>query len=39
MLQMRLDYPLTDRRPVAPVREVVRACATDPPYVTATASP
>jgi hypothetical protein len=39
MLQMRLDYPLADRRPVTPVREEVRACATDPPYVTATASP
>jgi hypothetical protein len=39
MPQVRLDYPLTDRRPVAPAREEVRACATDPPYVTATASP
>jgi hypothetical protein len=39
MLQVRLDYPLADRRPVAPVREDVRACATDPPHVAATASP
>jgi hypothetical protein len=39
MPQMRLDHPLADRRPVAPVREEVRARATDPPYVTATASP
>jgi hypothetical protein len=39
MLEMRLDYPLADRRPVALVREEVRACATDPPYVAATSSP
>jgi hypothetical protein len=31
MLQMRLDYPLADRGPVAPVREEARARATDPP--------
>ena len=39
MLQMRLDYPLADRRPVAPTREEMRACTTDLPYITATASP
>jgi hypothetical protein len=39
MLQMRPDYPLADRHPVAPARDEVRACAADPPHVTATASP
>lgn len=39
MLQMRLDYPLADRRLVAPVREEAWAFATNPPYVTATSSP
>jgi hypothetical protein len=39
MLQMRLDYALADRRPVAPAREEVRARTTGRAYVTATASP
>jgi hypothetical protein len=39
MPQMRLDYALADRPPVAPVCEEARARATAPPYVTAAASP